>query len=44
MDQTIVTEPTTVTQLPDSLLYSDGVARPASGGKMFEVISPWTAK
>ena len=29
--------------LPDALLYVDGALRPATGGKTYDVISPWTA-
>lgn len=31
-------------QLPDALLYIDGIVRPAQGDKFFDNVSPWTAE
>ncbi|MFD1613234.1 aldehyde dehydrogenase family protein [Sphingomonas tabacisoli] len=31
-----------MTTLPDALLYIDGELRPAAGGKIYDVIGPWT--
>jgi aldehyde dehydrogenase (NAD+) len=42
--KTLAKDSDTMTRLPDAKLYIDGQLRDATGGRTFDVISPWTGE